>query len=91
MHNSAELMTGVDIVHGIGAMGNTVVLVPCSRRGTLALLGRMYVPGQWRLMAPACHPVSHTAPMYFVLHQLGVGGRPVRQSVWRLTGLLAYF
>ena len=35
-HNSVELITGVVIVLGVGAMGNTVVLVPCSRSGTLA-------------------------------------------------------
>ena len=83
-HNGAELMTGVVIVHGVGATGNTVVLVPCSRSGTLAPCttwayvggGGADVPGQWRLMTPARHPVSHTAPMCFVLHQLNVGGQP---------------
>ena len=35
-HNDVELMTGVVIVLGVGAMGNTVVLVPCSRSVALA-------------------------------------------------------
>ena len=81
-------MTGVVIVHGVGAMGNTVVLVLWHYLGVCGGAG---VLGQWHLMTPARHPVSHMVPMYFVSHQLNVGGRPVGQSIRRLTGLLAYF
>ena len=52
--------------------------------------GGANVRGRRRLMTYACHAVSHAATKCLVLHRLGVGGRPVRQSVQRLAELRAY-
>ena len=37
MRKGEGVLIGATIVHGVGARGNIVVLVPCSRSGTLAL------------------------------------------------------